>query len=248
MSRRIGAALVVIAALVAIIVWRAPGFFPGAMMSLARPFWRLGFSAASGALRSSEDLLADNESLRRRVLALELAMSSSTAEFLKNENAALKADFARASSTPKTIAAVLSRPPATLYDELIIDLGREDGISSTTRVYATGDILIGRVSGVFAKTSSVRLFSSPGERHDVFIGSESVAAVATGHGGGYYESEVSHGSGVKEGDIVSNTALFDREFAVVVSVASDPSSPFDTVLMAPPVNITSLRWVFVDRR
>jgi hypothetical protein len=51
-----------------------------------------------------------------------------------------------------------------------------------------------------------------------------------------------------KGDYVLSPSLGDRPFGVVVSVEADPAQPFETVLIAAPVNIFGLRWVLVDSR
>ena len=238
-----GAAIVI----VALILWRVPSFFPGLFMSVARPFWRTEFSIQSGALSSPGQLLSENESLKMQLSGLELSIASTSVEAVLQENTELMAMLGRASSTPVVLAAVLSRPPYMPYDELIIDRGSGDGIASDTLVYSPEMVLIGRVSALYSQTSAVTLFTSSGQKYSVLIGSDHIPADAVGRGGGQYQAEVPHGSAVAVGDAVSDQSLGDRDFGVVVSVSSDPSSPFDQVIFAPPVNIYQLRWVLLGK-
>jgi cell shape-determining protein MreC len=153
----------------------------------------------------------------------------------------------RASTTPATtLAAVLIRPPVTPYDEIVIDLGTNDGVASGTPVYAPGNIMIGRVTEALGQTSKVLLLSSPGLSYSVLIGSSNISATAEGQGGGQYQAKVPHGSVVAVGDTVIDTALSSRPFGVVASVVTDPSDPFDDVLITLPVDPYSLRWVFLN--
>lgn len=247
LARVVGIVFAVAVLLIGLIQWRAPQLFPGLAASMARPFWRAEFAIKSGSLRSSQDLLAENESLKRELESFRLSIASTSISLLFDENAELRSILGRASTTPRTLAAVLARPPHAPYDELIIDLGRRDGVTETTMVYAPGEVLIGRVSAVFSETSSVRLFSSSGTTYDVFIGSTNIPATAIGRGGGYYVAELPHGTAAVAGDTVSDSAgLGNGIFGNVISVSNDPSSTFDQALIAPPINIFGLRWVLLD--
>jgi len=241
-------ALVAVAVVVALIQLLAPHVFPELFTAMARPFWRIELSLSSGAFRSSDQILAENEQLRQQIAGLELAQASSTISMLQSDNASLLRLLGRATSSPARyiLGAVLARPSFVPYDELIIDAGADYGISSTSLVYAEGGVLVGRVFDVLPHTSRISLFSSPGGTYQVLIGPAHVPATAEGQGGGQYKAEVPHGSAVQPGDYVSDNALYDRAFGVVASIATDPSDPFDTVLFAPPVNIYQLRFVLVE--
>ena len=233
--------------IVALIQWRSPYFFPGLATAVAAPYWQTVFSIETGALKSPASLLAENESLSRELAGLQIAMSSSSVAVLASENADLRALLGRASTTPTmTLAAVLIRPPFAPYDEIVIDLGTDDGVSSTTLVYASGGVPVGRVSEALAATSKVALFTSPGQSYSVVIGASDFSASAVGHGGGQYQAKVPHGSAVSVGDAVIATALSSRPFGTVISVITDPSNPFDTVIIVPPVDPYSLRWVLLN--
>jgi cell shape-determining protein MreC len=129
---------------------------------------------------------------------------------------------------------------------LTIDLGQSDGVSSTSLVYAPGNVLVGRVVSVLSHTSEVALLSSPGETYNVFVGENRLPATAVGRGGGQYRAELPHGSAVAAGDFVSDPSLYDGPFGVVVSTIAGPSNPFDEILIAPPVNISGLHWVLLQ--
>ncbi|MEK7641598.1 MAG: rod shape-determining protein MreC [Patescibacteria group bacterium] len=254
---RFGAVIVgvIVLACVVIIIF-APHLFSAVFTSMARPFWRMEFSAMSGSLKSPERLLAENEELRNRLTDLEL--SSETIDFVLAENQELKTLLGRGNDVQTStsseymapivdgvLAAVLKRPPVSPYDEIIIDVGRDYTISTSSLIYAVGNVLIGRVVDVLGTTSKVRLFSSPGERYEVLIGTSNTPATAIGRGGGQYEAQVSREAGVRESDFVTNPSVSQRPFAQVTAVLSDPTQPFETVIFAPMVNIYQLKWVIV---
>ncbi|MEK7609593.1 MAG: rod shape-determining protein MreC [Patescibacteria group bacterium] len=147
----------------------------------------------------------------------------------------------------RILSAVLKRPPFLPYDGLIIDIGRDYNLSTSSLIYAVGNVLIGRVVDILPSTAKVKLFSSPGEKYEVLIGAEHIPATAIGRGGGQYEAQISRDTSVKEGDFVINSALNDKPFGIVFMVLSDPTQAFETVLFAPPVNIYQMRWVLVEK-
>lgn len=227
----------------------SPQAFPTFANALVRPFWRVEFAVRSGAFRTPSELLAENESLKRQLDDMRMSQADSSVTLLQAQYEDLLSMFKRASTTPRQyiLGAVLARPTAVPYDELILDVGRSDGVASTSHVYSAEKVLIGRVQDVLEHSTKVALYSSPGETYDVSIGPKHVTAVAVGRGGGQYDAEVPHGSGIAVGDFVSDNTLYDRAFGVVVSILNDPSSPFDTVLFAPPMNIYQLRFVLISK-
>jgi cell shape-determining protein MreC len=233
----------------------APHFFSSLFTTIARPFWRVEFSIVSGSLKSPERLLAENEDLRNQLAELKLA--SDFVATTELENTELKALLGRNGSASTTVqsparttmgdvlAAVLKRPPVSPYDELIIDIGEDMQVSTSSLVYTVGNVVIGRVIDVLSNTSKVKLYSSPGEKLNVLIGTSHTPVAATGRGGGHYEGQVSRESGVREGDVVMSSQLNDRPLAVVTNVFSDPAETFETILFASPVNVYQLKWVVV---
>ena len=249
--RRRRIAIIAAAAVVALIVLVravAPSAFPTLFEAAARPFWRIDLAAQSGAFSSNAGLLAENESLRLQLADLQASIASSSVAAVIAQDRELLAAAGRATTSPRryVLGAVLARPPAVPYDELILDAGADEGVASSSLVYSPEKVLIGQVTGVLPHSATAMLFSSPHETYDVLIGPAHIPATAIGQGGGQYRASVPHGSGIQAGDIVSDSALYDRPFGIVASVVTDPSDPFDTVLFAPPVNIYQLRFVLVD--
>jgi cell shape-determining protein MreC len=240
--------VVAVAALVILIELFAPQAFPSLFGAIARPFWRTAFYAETGGFRSNASLLAENAALARDLADLKASTASSTVAMLESQNQDLLAIAGRATTTPRhyVLGAVLARPSFVPYDMFVIDIGSDDGVTASSSVYSPEKILIGRIQDVQASQSKVLLFSSPRQTYTVSIGPSHIPATAVGQGGGQYRASVPHGSGVQIGDFVSDNSLSDRPFGVVVSVVTDPADPFDTVMLAPPVNIYQTRFVLVD--
>lgn len=172
----------------------------------------------------------------------ESGVTSSSSE----STAGIDYSFIRQNINGRTLAAVLMRPPFTGYDEYIVDIGKDFGLKVNNKVYAPGDVLIGRVADVLEDTSKVVLYSSPGQKYEVIVGANNDTATAIGRGGGQYEVILSRDAVVKDGDFVIAPSISDKPFGVVTAVLSDPAEPFATVLFASTVNIYNMRWVLVQ--
>jgi cell shape-determining protein MreC len=146
------------------------------------------------------------------------------------------------------LGAVIEKPPRGIYDELLIDIGSNNGVTVGAPVYAPGLILIGSTTVVYGNMARVALYSSVGGSYQVSIGPKRVPALAVGRGGGQYEAQVAQGSDIREGDAVSDAIIGTGPFGVVRSILSNPSDPFETILFAPAVSVYSLDWVFVGEK
>src|SRR3989344_7842889 len=89
-----------------------------------------------------------------------LAVAEADRDALYQENLDLKARLGRPGTAPvRILGAVLLRPPATPYDTLVIDAGKEEGAVVGDYVSAGGSGLVGTISEVYAHAARVRLFS-----------------------------------------------------------------------------------------
>lgn len=230
----------------------APRFLPTVFGSALAPFWRLEYSTKSGAFSSQDKLLAENAELKRRLEELEA--STTFVSVLEAENKELKDVLLTASSThasstiiyKKVLAPVLSRPPWSAYDELVIDGGADRGFVAGEKVYASSLSPIGKLVQVLPSTSKVMLYSSPGESYQVLIGPSGIPALAEGRGGGEFKASLPRAVTVSTGDFVVVPSLYDKPLAQVKAVISDPTEPFQEVILTPPFNPYSLRWVLVQ--
>ena len=94
-----------------------------------------------------KNILAENRALTEK--AAEMKISLSLLEIFEKENAELKAAFSAEERKNYIFGSVISRPPFTPYDLLIIDAGAKDGVEEGMQVLAFGKVLLSYVADVF---------------------------------------------------------------------------------------------------
>ncbi len=142
----------------------------------------------------------------------------------------------------RTLAAVLQRPPWTAYDTLLIDAGQMQGVTQGALVSAGGQTFIGRVSEVYAASSRVELFSSPGASYQATLNGTLPLAVE-GQGGGSMRAEVPAGTPVKVGDTVQFPGLMGGIVSTVSAIEAKAGESFIIVYLRLPINPADLRFV-----
>jgi len=223
-----------------------PHFISALFTTLTRPYWRTEFAVESGSLALTTDLLKKNELLKKELA--DNAAKMAIVDSVNSENSELRTLLQLSSSTvsvPFIIAPVIKRPPFSFYDELIIDAGKDKKVSTTSLVFAVPNIPIGQVIDVFDQTAKVILFSSPGQKHEVLLGTNKIPAVAIGRGGGQYEVSIPRGLNIAVGDFVIYANLDAQPMGKIIYIDSNSSLPFEKILFSAPVNIYQLRWVTV---
>ncbi len=165
---------------------------------------------------------------------------------LYNENIKLKGLLGRKAKTGVYVfAAVLTKPDRSLYDTIIIDIGKNSGVKKNDKVLYGDNIVIGKIAEVFDNSSKVLLLSSPREKVDVVIGSNNISAIADGRGGGNFEIKLPRDAKVYIGDAVSVPGMDTHILGVVEYIESTPSDPFKTIIFRGTVDIFKLKWVEV---
>lgn len=227
-----------------------PSFYAGLLTPVATVAWKSEASVSNGLgrlgslVRSKYSLLLENDSLRSEIASRDAG--ALLLDGLKRENEELKGLLGRARTGRDVVGLILSRPPLSAYDTMIIDVGASEGIMTGDKVYAQGSILIGDVSEVFGSTARVSLFSTPGRVVSVLFGSSNVQAQATGKGGGNFEAHLPAGVSVSNGDAITFPHLRSHIFGVIESVALDSTGSLQTILFKAPVNMHELRFVEVE--
>lgn len=195
---------------------------------------------------SKNTLLKDNDTLREENLSLrgELANYQS----IENENKSLKELLGRLGENNSYIlATILAKPNVTLFDTLLLDVGKNKNIEVGDIVFAYGNIPLGKVSEVYNSTSKVTLFSNPGEKTNAVISSTNTYIDLVGRGGGNFEIILPRDFTVSEGENVLLPDLNNYLIAKVVSTISDARDSYQKALLISPVNIQQLKFVQIRK-
>lgn len=215
--------------------------------AIARPIWQAeNFTADFLALTvsSKKDLYKQNIALKAALAEKEHTLAGT--DVVREENEDLKNILGRVNKDSTIVlSAILAKPNQTPYDTLIIDRGEDDGLVPDDLVFAQGNILVGEIESVEAKTAKVILFSTPGNISQVVLGATGKYFNARGQGGGTIEVEVSREVEVKEGDMFFYPGLDNTLVGVAKKIEFDPRDSFKRVIMKSPVNIQEERWVEV---
>lgn len=217
-------------------------------LNLTTPFWNLKNSASNSNFfeyfKSKQALINERQAMEQKLfLAGNLLALNET---LQSENETLKDLMGRSATKQKTILAnILVKPPQSFYDLLVIDVGADEGIKVNDRVIADATVYIGKVSEVYDHTAKVTLYSSPGEKNQVILGTNSVSVEAIGVGGGNFNILLPREVEVKENDVIIMPSITTNIFGIVEKVDFKDKDAFQTVLFKSPVNISELSLVQV---
>jgi rod shape-determining protein MreC len=146
---------------------------------------------------------------------------------------------------PMILSAILSKPNQSSYDTLIIDAGTEQNVKTGNRVFALGNIPVGRVAEVYPNSAKVVLFSNPGEKTEVVISGKNIFMELIGRGGGNFEMIMPRDLTLQKGDQVVMPGISPSLVAIAETIISDPRDPFNKALLSSPVNIQNLKFVEV---
>jgi len=219
---------------------------------IARPFLAIGGNIGHGfgnlgIYFSSKKLLTlENENLKAK-LAFEMGQVSNYNSIL-DENTKLKEILNRKKTGNDLIlAAVLNRPNRSIYDTFIVDVGSNNEITVDQKVFALGNVPIGRVAEVYTNSSLVVLYSSPGEKTEVAISGKDVFMEAVGRGGGNFEMVLPRDFTVDPGAEVVLPGITPYVMAKVVTIISDPRDSFQKALLSSVINVFELKTVEVAK-
>lgn len=194
---------------------------------------------------SQKALQAENNNLKKDLE--EMKATTANYQTLQTDNETLKELLGRKAPNSKFIlAGILSKPNKSLYDTLIIDAGKDEGVVVGHLVFAVGNIPIGRVVEVFNTSSKVVLFSTSQEKTDVVVAGSGAFMSLVGRGGGNFEMILPRDFELQEGAEMTMPGINSYILAKVVTILSDPRDSYKKALLASPVNIQELKFVQVE--
>jgi cell shape-determining protein MreC len=225
-------------------------FFPGALSSAVRnicaPFWKSGsfvrvkFEYYGELLRSKQALISNNQTLKGELERARMTILGYHA---------LKEQYERlvpgSDAVGKGISAtVLVRPPQTVYDTFMLDVGEDQGVRQGDLVYYSDTIIIGEITKTSAHSSEAQLFSTGNKESRVILGGKS-EFTAVGKGGGTYEVRLPKEVPVAIGDSVIRPGKDLSIYGSVAAIELGQSDSFKKVYFRLPFNIHELAHVRV---
>ena len=143
------------------------------------------------------------------------------------------------------VAAVLTRPPQTPYDVIMIDAGANESLAIGSEVSLPEGPLLGIVSEVFSTSAKVILFSATGKETNAVLERNNIPVTLIGAGGGNFRLNLPRDIAVEVGDRILSPDIASRPLATVGEVSVEPTDSFQLVLASGLTNIFNLRFVFV---
>ncbi len=215
------------------------------IVSIVSPLWRAEnvfsrtMARSFGYFHTQATLVSENASLREKVASLEIELSARTAD---SGNSLLEMVGRTRTSTGITTA-VLTHPPQSPYDFLVVDAGERDGVVSGARVTLPEGPEVGTVFQTSSNSSRVKLFSASGEKTNAVLERHQVSVVLEGVGAGNFNISVPRETEVVVGDRIISPGLDSTLMAVVEDIKLSSTDSFKEVLAKSPVNIFSVRFV-----
>lgn len=166
---------------------------------------------------------------------------------LAEENAALRETLNAAQPLVGATGRVLSRPPRTAYDTLLVDVGTDNGVLVGDIAVYEG-IALGKIAAAGPRTSTVSLFTAPGVELDVSLGEPRAVAVARGLGGGALELSLPQSVAVMPGDLVTLPGSETLVLGVVRGESSQPTDVSKIVRIASPAALSEIDFVRIIPR
>jgi cell shape-determining protein MreC len=212
-------------------LWRAENRFSRSLLSIG------GFFA------SRESLREENVELKDRIASLELEVSAAT--LYRSESERLLALLGRVGEEGGITASVLTHPPQSPYDLIVIDAGERDRVTVGAKVYLPEGPEMGVVTQIFPSFSRVKLLTSPGEKTQAVLERHDVPVELEGMGGGSFKIVLPRETEVVVGDRILSGNLKSSLVAVVADITLTPTDAFKEVIAKSPANIFTLRYITI---
>lgn len=193
---------------------------------------------------SKENLIVENEVLKEEIKKLKLEQIEYGV--LIKENQELKSLFGRSNLKDKIITRIVSKPPRSPYDTLIIDAGRRDGVKNDSLVYISNNIVVGKVSDVLETTSVVTLFSTGGYKQEALLERTGAVFELIGKGNANFSIELPKDTDVIWGDLLLYPSVNSSIIGNIYYIDSSSQSAFKTVFIRAPGNVFESKWLFVE--
>lgn len=219
------------------------------IQTMASPVWKAenfvsrSLGTFTGFFKSRHTLETENRVLHEKIKSLELERSFLSARLSQEE--VIYDIMGRTVVSGGTLTTVLSRPPQTPYDLLVVDIGEGEGVYVGDTVSTPEGVLLGTIVEVSSSSSKVRLYSSGGVETAAYLERDNIPVTLVGAGGSNFKIRVSREVSVERGDRVLSSGVLARLIAVVGDINVRPTDSFKEVLVRTPVNMSDIRFVLI---
>lgn len=230
--------------------WLFPNFTRELSFTIARPLWRVS-SLISSPFGKITNYFSFKNTLIREKLVLEeelraLRLRDIDRELLFKENEELRKQLGRNPSPDLVISRVLSKPPKSPYDTLVIDVGSLHNVTVGNNVYLGESIIVGKIKEVTEETSVVELFSNGDLKQEAILLRTGVSFTLVGRGGANFQIEVPKDTDIALGDVFGYPGFSSNVLGNVYHIDDSSKGSFKTVYLKVPGNIFQTQWVFVE--
>lgn len=144
-------------------------------------------------------------------------------------------------------AFILHRGFFNSRDTLIIRYQNESILKEGDVLLAFDNLVLGRVTDVYAMTARVRLYSHSHEQVSGILYPHNISLTAQGYGNGGFLIEAPRQIEVQEGDVFYSQEFPGKIIAVVRAVEFDARDPFKKVFLSYPIDINTVHMVGVQK-
>lgn len=228
-----------------------PNFSRGVFVGFSRPIWAIGDTTKNGFenvynfFSLQKNLVNENKNLKDQIDALNLKVIDYDA--VTKQNTDLKNLLGRSASSNSVVSRVISEPPQSPYDTLVIDVGSSDGIILGDKVYISDSIIIGEITSVTPHTSLVEMFSTGDKKTESVLERTGASYELSGRGGANFSVDVPKDADILWGDTFTIPGLSSSVLGSVYYIDTNSQSAFKTVFIRIPGNVFQTKWVFVQK-
>lgn len=223
--------------------------FGETLVAIVSPVWQANnavtrrLTVVAEFFTSKTALVEENIALKERVSNLETELLAATSQLAQS---GMFLELAgRREEMGGLIAAVLVRPPRTLYDVLVIDAGTDESLAIGSKVFLPEGPALGAVAELSSRTAKVRLFSSAGDETPAAFERGGSPVTLVGMGGGAFRITAPRDVDVEPGDRIISAEVPSRLLAIVEDVSLNSTDSFKEVLARTPASMFDVRFVLV---
>lgn len=240
---------IAVVVLVLVLVYATPllSWVSRTVHSIGGQIWESKEIAKDNVTHNSSLITSSKTQLIERINRLEKEVAYYEANHLRltkleQENKRLRG--VQSETKDDVIGRVISRPPQSLYDTLVLDIPAKATVREETPVTGYNAVALGTIARTTKRTAVVTLYSMPGRSVQVSTVPGSAVFKAKGRGNGSFIVKIPRSVSVEKGSqlIHENTG---RLLATVEKVTFESEDSFKTVYAKSPLRLRYIDWVRV---